>query len=64
MAPFRAANPDHTAQVRIFTPAAELPFAGHPNVGTAFVLARGEAVFGKAVDFRCLCHALCHPPRV
>jgi trans-2,3-dihydro-3-hydroxyanthranilate isomerase len=30
----------HTAQVRIFTPRAELPFAGHPNVGTAFVLAR------------------------
>jgi trans-2,3-dihydro-3-hydroxyanthranilate isomerase len=28
-----------TAQVRIFTPRAELPFAGHPNVGTAFVLA-------------------------
>jgi len=28
----------HTAQVRIFTPRAELPFAGHPNVGTAFVL--------------------------
>ncbi len=30
----------HTAAVRIFTPRAELPFAGHPNVGTAFVLAR------------------------
>jgi trans-2,3-dihydro-3-hydroxyanthranilate isomerase len=30
----------HSAQVRIFTPKAELPFAGHPNVGTAFVLAR------------------------
>ncbi len=29
----------HTAQVRIFTPRAELPFAGHPNVGTAFALA-------------------------
>jgi trans-2,3-dihydro-3-hydroxyanthranilate isomerase len=25
--------------VRIFTPTAEIPFAGHPNVGTAFVLA-------------------------
>jgi trans-2,3-dihydro-3-hydroxyanthranilate isomerase len=31
-------DPAHTAQVRIFTPRAELPFAGHPNVGTAFVL--------------------------
>ena len=29
----------HTRRVRIFTPNAELPFAGHPNVGTAFVLA-------------------------
>ncbi len=34
--PQDAAN---TAQVRIFTPRAELPFAGHPNIGTAFVLA-------------------------
>jgi trans-2,3-dihydro-3-hydroxyanthranilate isomerase len=33
----------HTAQVRIFTPRAELPFAGHPNVGTAFALARASA---------------------
>lgn len=29
----------HTARVRIFTPGGELPFAGHPTVGTAFVLA-------------------------
>jgi trans-2,3-dihydro-3-hydroxyanthranilate isomerase len=29
----------HTRRVRIFTPALEVPFAGHPNVGTAFVLA-------------------------
>ncbi len=29
----------HTAKVRIFTPAMELPFAGHPNVGTGYVLA-------------------------
>ena len=27
------------AKVRIFTPATELPFAGHPTLGTAFVLA-------------------------
>ena len=27
------------AKVRIFTPASELPFAGHPTLGTAFVLA-------------------------
>src|SRR5471030_3012443 len=31
------------AQVRIFTVYAELPFAGHPNVGTAFVLATQAA---------------------
>jgi trans-2,3-dihydro-3-hydroxyanthranilate isomerase len=29
----------HDAQVRIFTVGSEIPFAGHPNVGTAFVLA-------------------------
>ena len=29
----------HDAEVRIFTVTAEIPFAGHPNVGTAFVLA-------------------------
>src|SRR5262247_4929 len=29
----------HTRRVRIFTPSTEVPFAGHPNVGTAFVLA-------------------------
>lgn len=28
-----------TRKVRIFTPATEVPFAGHPNVGTAFALA-------------------------
>ena len=33
-------NPQHHARVRIFTPAHEMPFAGHPNVGTGFVLAR------------------------
>src|ERR1700753_654663 len=29
----------HDAQVRIFTVRSEIPFAGHPSVGTAFVLA-------------------------
>jgi trans-2,3-dihydro-3-hydroxyanthranilate isomerase len=29
----------HTRKLRIFTPGTELPFAGHPTVGTAFVLA-------------------------
>ncbi|HEY7612918.1 MAG TPA: PhzF family phenazine biosynthesis protein [Gemmatimonadales bacterium] len=33
------ADPRHTRKLRIFTPGAELPFAGHPTIGTAFVLA-------------------------
>ena len=33
------AKAGHTRHVRIFTPVREIPFAGHPNVGTAFVLA-------------------------
>jgi trans-2,3-dihydro-3-hydroxyanthranilate isomerase len=32
-------NPANTRKVRIFTPGSEIPFAGHPTVGTAFVLA-------------------------
>ena len=39
----------HTAEVRIFTPRAELPFAGHPNIGTAFVLASAGQSYGRAV---------------
>lgn len=37
------------ANVRIFTPATEVPFAGHPNVGTAFVLGQLPSLFGKPV---------------
>jgi len=43
------ADARHTAQVRIFTPRSEVPFAGHPNVGTAFVLARELQATGQAV---------------
>jgi trans-2,3-dihydro-3-hydroxyanthranilate isomerase len=32
-------DPQNTYHVRIFTPATELPMAGHPTVGTAFTLA-------------------------
>jgi trans-2,3-dihydro-3-hydroxyanthranilate isomerase len=39
----------HTAEVRIFTPVAEMPFAGHPNVGTAFVLARAGTSYGRNI---------------
>jgi len=43
-------DPAHTAQVRIFTPRAELPFAGHPNIGTAFVLAKESERAGRSVS--------------
>jgi trans-2,3-dihydro-3-hydroxyanthranilate isomerase len=36
-------DPAHDARVRIFTVNGEIPFAGHPNVGTAFVLAMQAA---------------------
>jgi trans-2,3-dihydro-3-hydroxyanthranilate isomerase len=61
-------DPSCTCRVRIFTPNQELPFAGHPTVGTAAVLAslRGEkqfvfeegigpvavAIDGEAIRFR------------
>ncbi len=32
-------KPGHTAALRIFTPGGELPFAGHPTIGTAIFLA-------------------------
>ena len=44
--PKDAAN---TAEVRIFTPRNEMPFAGHPNVGTAFALARTGSSYGRAI---------------
>ncbi|MGE8589247.1 MAG: PhzF family phenazine biosynthesis protein, partial [Alcaligenes sp.] len=37
----------NTAWVRIFTPDREVPFAGHPNVGTAVVLAREMVAAGR-----------------
>src|SRR5262249_50892230 len=39
-------NPAHNARVRIFTPASELPFAGHPTVGAAALLAEIRAPAG------------------
>lgn len=40
---FVTARHDGKASVRIFTPTKELPFAGHPTVGTAWVLATLES---------------------
>lgn len=49
-------DPAHAFRVRIFTPGYEMPFAGHPTVGTAAVLARegliprsGRVVFEEKV---------------
>ncbi len=42
------AETGHTRKVRIFTPTTEIPFAGHPNIGTAFVLAETGAL-GKEI---------------
>lgn len=43
-----AGDPRHAARVRIFTPGGELPFAGHPTIGTAYVLATTGAIPGDA----------------
>ena len=40
---FAPRDPVNSARVRIFTPARELPFAGHPTVGTAALLAQLRA---------------------
>ena len=37
-------RPDTDARVRIFTPAEELPMAGHPTIGTTYALARAGIV--------------------
>ncbi|TDH60167.1 PhzF family phenazine biosynthesis protein [Dankookia rubra] len=44
-----AGAPGAEARIRIFTPGAELPFAGHPNVGTAVMLARRRASGGETI---------------
>src|SRR6266700_1778072 len=48
----------HDAEVRIFTVNSEIPFAGHPNVGTAFVLASraGKAKAAlRSISTRAMC---------
>ena len=37
-------RPDTAARVRIFTPAEELPMAGHPTIGTTYALARAGVI--------------------
>jgi len=48
LAPEGAGN---AARVRIFTPGSELPFAGHPTIGTAWVLFTQGLVPGGALEF-------------
>jgi trans-2,3-dihydro-3-hydroxyanthranilate isomerase len=56
-----AAEPSHRARVRIFTPAIEIPFAGHPTIGTAVLMslldrgARREMILEEDIgDVRCV----------
>jgi trans-2,3-dihydro-3-hydroxyanthranilate isomerase len=42
-------DPENSARVRIFTPTAEIPFAGHPNVGTAYLIGQQPELFGRPV---------------
>lgn len=45
-------DPANSARVRIFTPTTEIPFAGHPNVGTGFLLGRQSHLFGRPIGDR------------
>ncbi|TCV66707.1 trans-2,3-dihydro-3-hydroxyanthranilate isomerase [Neorhizobium sp. R1-B] len=47
-------NPAYAARLRIFTPGRELPFAGHPTVGTAVALAERDYRAGE-VDLDLVC---------
>ncbi len=44
-------RPDCAARVRIFTPAREVPFAGHPTIGTSWVLATERLLPAGATSF-------------
>ncbi len=43
-------NPAHSAKIRIFTPGQELPFAGHPTIGAAVLLAALKASGAPGMD--------------
>jgi len=45
-------DPANAARIRIFTPGAELPFAGHPTIGTSWVLFTQGLIPGGAVEFK------------
>ena len=48
---FPATRADSVAEVRIFTPAKEMDFAGHPTIGTSFVLLDENAVAADVSHF-------------
>jgi trans-2,3-dihydro-3-hydroxyanthranilate isomerase len=43
------ADPTNTERVRIVTPTGEIPFAGHPNVGTGYVLGQIGTAFDRRI---------------
>ena len=51
----KPANPAHSAKVRIFTPGRELPFAGHPTIGTAILLAELREMLANGDGERYAC---------
>jgi trans-2,3-dihydro-3-hydroxyanthranilate isomerase len=48
----RSSHPACAFRVRVFTPGIELPFAGHPTVGTAFVLTRQRMIAHSEFAFQ------------
>lgn len=59
-----AANGAHAAKLRIFTPGKELPFAGHPTVGSAVALAeRHHATADGDLDLVCMLEEKVGPVR-
>lgn len=49
---YPAEHAGHTRRVRIFTPGGEVPFAGHPTVGTAVVLAASGEITASEGETR------------
>ena len=51
--PLPPTTPDATYRLRIFTPARELPFAGHPSIGAAWTLASAGLIGAGDVVQEC-----------
>jgi len=48
---FPSRREDCAARVRFFTPGFEVPFAGHPTIGTSYVLVDADRVPSSATEF-------------